>query len=223
MRKKTYDTLEVNEIFYSFQGESTYMGRTTLFIRLSECNLRCKTCDTKYAFNTNKKMNTEEIFRIIKQHNSKYVCITGGEPLMQEKALIKLLQQIVKNKNVVSVETNGSKLINKLPLKVKRIIDVKTPSSGHEKSFKTENLKYLNNEDEIKFVISDKKDFIFAETFIRKYKIEKKVKAILMSPNLSKKGFANKLIKWMLISNHNYVFQPQLHKLIKERPIYILK
>jgi 7-carboxy-7-deazaguanine synthase len=218
------DLLKISEIFYSFQGESSLMGVPTLFIRLYGCNLSCKICDTKYSLQHKyRTISINEILRTISGFSSPYICITGGEPLLQIKILNTLIKKLLKLKKVISIETNGSISIKSLSKGVKRVLDVKTPSTGSGSSFNKENLKYLTPNDEIKFVITDKKDFDFAQKFIKTNRLGKTPCAILMSPNLSKKGLANKLVGWILRSRQNYVFQPQLHKLVKERPIYLVK
>lgn len=218
------DLLKISEIFYSFQGESSLMGVPTLFIRLYGCNLSCKICDTRYSLQDKyRTISINKILRTVSGFNSPYICITGGEPLLQIKILNTLIKRLLKLKKVVSIETNGSISIKSLSKDVKRVLDVKTPSTGSGSSFKKENLKYLTPNDEIKFVITDKKDFDFAQKFIKANRLDKTACPILMSPNLSKKGLANKLVEWILKSRQNYVFQPQLHKLVKERPIYLVK
>jgi len=217
-------TLKISEIFYSFQGESTLMGTPTLFIRLQGCNLKCKICDTKHSWGKKHKIiSCKEILKIAVKTKAPFVCITGGEPLLQTKELLPLIKGLLKLKKIISIETNGSVSIKKIPINVKRVIDVKTPSTGFKTSFKKDNLKYLTNYDEVKFVISNKADFEFAEKFIQKNNLNKTGCTILMSPNLAKKGLANKLVNWMLKSGQQYIFQPQLHKLIKEKPINLIK
>lgn len=210
--------LNISELFCSFQGESTLVGRKTLFIRLSECNLRCKTCDTKYAFKKGKDVAVKQMLAVANHTKLKNICITGGEPLLQTKAVNKLIDGLLKLKKSVSVETNGSLPISNLSTKVKRIVDVKTPSSGQHKSFLKKNLKGLTHSDELKFVISDRQDFDYAVDFIRRNRPKC---TLLLSPNLSRKGISHELIKWMFKVDYDFIFQPQLHKLIKENPVYI--
>jgi len=216
--------LKISEIFYSFQGESSFMGVPTLFIRLYGCNLKCTICDTKYSTKGEyKNISIKETTKIASKLKSPYVCITGGEPLLQKGPVNILIKELLKLKKIISIETNGSLPIKTIQKNVKRIVDIKTPHTGSGSSFKKDNLKHLTNSDEIKFVISNRNDFDFAERFIKKNQIEKIGCTILMSPNLSIKGLSNKLVQWILKSGQNYLFQPQLHKLIKERPIYLFK
>jgi len=223
MNKDTGNILRVSEIFVSFQGESTFMGRPTIFIRLAGCNLRCRSCDTKYAFDAHKTVGVSKIIQMIKPFTTPYVCITGGEPLGQKPVVNKLIKSLIKGKKIVSVETNGSISIKGIPKVVKSVVDVKTPSSGEQKSFCLKNLKLITPNDEIKFVISDFNDFKFSINFIKKHRLQQKPTIILFSPNLRTRGLAKKLVGWILKSKLNIIFQPQLHKLIKEKPVYIFK
>lgn len=217
------NALKLCEIFYSFQGESTLVGRPTVFIRLAGCNLRCKICDTKYSLGKGKMVSVPEIMDLIKHFKTPYVCITGGEPLIQKQALNKLINALIKDKRTVSLETNGSILINGVSNKVKRVVDVKTPSTKEQKSFCLKNIRSITPNDEIKFVISDHADFKFAINFIKRHNLEKIANTILFSPNMSSKELPAKLVGWIMQSKLNIIFQPQLHKLIKEKPEYILK
>lgn len=210
--------LEVSEIFYSFQGESTLVGRPTVFIRLSGCNLRCSICDTKHALLKGKKMGVDKIISAVSEYKAKCVCITGGEPLLQ--GLDELIKKLLQMGKTVSLETNGSIDIALIDKRVKRIVDVKTPSTGEEGSFLKKNLKQLTKNDELKFVISDKKDFDYSLNFINAHDLPC---AILFSPNLKNKKNKHDLVKWILKSKKDIIFQPQLHKLVKENPTYILR
>ncbi|MCX6111947.1 MAG: radical SAM protein [Proteobacteria bacterium] len=198
------------------------MGQPTIFIRLGGCNLNCSICDTKYARKPINSLSSREILKLIKSFKTPYICITGGEPLIQKKNLKPFINELLKMKKIVSIETNGSILVDKLPKAIKKVIDVKTPSTGEGKSFDLKNLKHITKNDEIKFVISNKKDFDFSIEFIKTHNIQKFNVPILFSPNLSVKGLASDLVRWILKSGLPIVFQPQLHKLIKEKPIYLL-
>jgi len=142
MKDKTCDSLNICEIFYSFQGESTFMGRPTVFIRLSECNLKCSICDTKYALRRGKSIKLTRILQIIRKIRTPYICITGGEPLLQKAPLKKLISELLRIKKVVSIETNGSISVKGLPKKAKLIVDIKTPSTMEQGSFLKENLTF---------------------------------------------------------------------------------
>jgi 7-carboxy-7-deazaguanine synthase len=146
----------VNEIFYSLQGETSLSGFPSLFIRLAGCNLDCKYCDTAHAKSreNSKLMSIKEIVKIARQHSSTHhITITGGEPLIQTETF-KLIQALGNAFFLVQVETNGSISIAKADRRARYIVDVKTPSSGHDDSFNFENIKTLSRHDEVKFVIT---------------------------------------------------------------------
>jgi len=219
-----YETLAISEIFYSFQGESSYIGMPTVFIRTFACNLNCSICDTKYSLKgEHKNLKVSEILKIVNKIRTPYICITGGEPLLQKPFIIKLCDKLLKLNKIISIETNGSIDISGFNKKVKIVMDIKTPSSfknfNLKKVFLFDNLKYLKKSDELKFIISNKSDYNFAVTFIRKHKLESK---LIFSPNLKHKKLANNLITWILEDKLNVMFQPQLHKLIKEEPVNLI-
>lgn len=171
----------VSEIFKSIQGESTFAGRTSVFIRLAGCNLDCAWCDTGYAkadssgkIDSAFEISVDEIIKEATSLNAPLITITGGEPLLQdgcEELIIKLLALALAPKplnvpRTVMLETNGSIDLKQVDSRVVKIIDVKCPSSGVSDSFKFENLLYVNPKDEIKFVISDHADYEFARGFV---------------------------------------------------------
>jgi 7-carboxy-7-deazaguanine synthase len=157
--------LKVNEIFVSIQGESTRAGLPCVFIRLTGCNLRCSYCDTTYAYEEGTMMEIAEIMEKIKDYNCPLVEITGGEPLMQGETP-ELIRALIGDGHTVLIETNGSKDISMVDRRCIKIMDIKCPSSGEERHNDLENLKRLNQGDELKFVIADTRDYEFAvETF----------------------------------------------------------
>jgi len=161
--------LRVSEIFYSIQGETTTSGFTSVFIRLAGCNLRCSFCDTGRALEGGEEMDIPEVLKWIKSLKPfHHVTLTGGEPLLQEDAFT-FLEKLKEAGYDVQVETNGSVLLDRVPHGVRIMADVKTPSSGEAASFKMENIKYLGENDEIKFVISDREDYDFAKTFMAEH------------------------------------------------------
>ncbi|HPJ40454.1 MAG TPA: radical SAM protein [Spirochaetota bacterium] len=162
-------SLVVNEIFRSIQGESLYAGFPSLFIRLTGCNLNCTYCDTQYAKDAGKEMTYDEILEIVTNSSPfHHITMTGGEPLLQEHAA-GLLELLKEKRYLVQVETNGSISLENVPSCVRKIVDVKTPSSGEEGSFLMENLKFIEKGDEIKFVISDQDDYNYSKKFLEKY------------------------------------------------------
>jgi len=161
-------TINVSEIFYSLQGETTRTGFPSLFIRLAGCNLRCNWCDTDYA-RTGSPVTIAHIIQTIQAYpTSHHITITGGEPLLQE-ATFTLLQILSNLNHALQLETNGSISIENVPSLVHTIVDVKTPSSGQQSSFNFDNIKFLKPRDEIKFVIADEKDYTYSKEFLQKY------------------------------------------------------
>lgn len=201
--------LEVSEIFFSLQGESSFAGLPCSFIRLSGCNLNCNYCDTRYAFETGSQMDIEQIIEQIGQLPCQMVEITGGEPLCQKDA-IPLMQRLLDSSYQVLLETNGSIDIGNVPADVIRIVDVKLPGSGCDGSFLTDNLKHLCPTDELKFVISDRIDYIAAKDFLESHHIP--TQNILFSP-VSERIAPKQLADWILKDSLRVRFQIQLHKM----------
>ncbi len=202
--------MKLSEIFYSILGESTYQGIPCIFIRVAGCNLRCSYCDTSYTWKGGKDYSTERILSIISKYPVKLVEITGGEPLLQED-VYKLVRELIKKKYKILVETNGSVTLSKLPKEVIVIMDVKCPSSKMHGKVKWANIKKLKVQDEIKFVLSDRKDYLWAKRVIRKYNLSKR--KILLSPVFDKLS-PKTLSKWVLKDGLNAQLHLQLHKII---------
>jgi len=207
--------MQINEIFYSIQGEGTDMGLPTIFIRFTGCNLRCKYCDTKYAFYEGKKMSVKNIYEIISKWKCNRICITGGEPLLQDE-VYDLIDFLLKKDYKVSVETNGSIDISNLAKKDVIIkMDIKLPSSGMHEKMKLENIYMLGDKDELKFVIGSKEDYKYAKKIIEEYKPRCN---IIFQP-VWKKLDAKNLAEWILEDMLNVRLSIQLHKILwgKER------
>jgi 7-carboxy-7-deazaguanine synthase len=208
-KKKLF--LRVNEIFKSIQGESSYAGIPCVFVRLTGCNLRCSYCDTTYAYDEGSDMLLNEIMSAISSYICRNVCITGGEPLLQ-KNLSKLINQLKKNHFNVFIETNGSLNIDLLPKGVIKIMDIKCPSSCMDQEMDWGNFKRLKHKDEVKFVISSKKDYEWAKEITNKYKIIEKATVLF--------GFVHGKLKpktlagWILKDGLDVRLQLQLHKII---------
>jgi 7-carboxy-7-deazaguanine synthase len=200
--------LNITEIFYSLQGEAQTVGIPTIFIRLTGCPLRCVYCDTEYAFKGQNLMRIDEIIKEIKQYNTSYICVTGGEPLAQKNCLI-LLDELVKNYNV-SLETSGSIDISPVNKKVAIVMDIKTPSSGEMDKNLWANLSHLQTQHQVKFVMSDKADFDWSVNIIKEHNIEAQ---ILFSP-IADKLKPTQLADWILEKQLNVRMQIQLHKLL---------
>ena len=211
--------LKINEIYYSIQGESSFTGQPCIFIRLTYCNLRCTYCDSEYTFYEGEDMLIEDIIKKIKKIPCNLVEITGGEPLFQ-KNCITLLEKLTDHKYKILLETSGSLSIKEVPKDVINIIDFKCPSSKMEKKNFWKNINYLTSNDEVKFVIGDRKDYDWAKEKIKEYKISS-ICNILMSP-VYKEIEPKTIIDWILKDGLNVRFQMQLHKEIwkdKERGV----
>tara|TARA_B100001146_G_C16080428_1_gene390399 strand:+ start:74 stop:724 length:651 start_codon:yes stop_codon:yes gene_type:complete len=205
------NTLKINEIFKSIQGESTHMGLPCAFIRLTYCNLRCTYCDTEYSFYEGKDMTLEKIIGTIVPMKTKLVEITGGEPMLQEN-VIPLMNKLIKMNYIVLLETSGAISLKNVPKKVKKIVDFKCPSSGMEDKNLWTILDELNKEDEIKFVIGDKIDYQWTKKIIEKYQLNKKW-TVLLSPVFDKLSL-EELSEWILSDNFDVRLQLQMHKYI---------
>lgn len=205
--------LMINEIYHSIQGESSYTGQPCIFIRLTYCNLRCSYCDSEYTFHEGKELTINEIMRKIKKYSCNLVEVTGGEPLFQKNCIF-LLQRLIKEKYDVLLETSGSLSIQEVPEKVVNIIDFKCPSSMMMKKNLWENIKYIKDKDEVKFVIADKEDYNWAKEKIKQYNLTKKC-TVLMSPAYDEIE-SKKIVEWILKDKLNVRFQIQLHKEIWE-------
>lgn len=202
--------LKIYEIFYSLQGESSRVGLPTVFVRLSGCPMRCTYCDTEYAFNGGKLMETAEIMAQVKQYGTQYVTVTGGEPLAQ-KQCHELLKQLCDDGFNVSLETGGGMLIEQVDSRVSIILDIKTPASGESLNNQWDNLAHIKPKDEIKFVLADHADYSWAKKVITKYAISDV--PILFSPVHDKLNPAD-LADWILADQLNVRMQLQMHKLL---------
>jgi 7-carboxy-7-deazaguanine synthase len=163
--------MKINEIFYSIQGEGKWTGLPNVFIRTTGCNLRCLYCDTKYAYYDGFDMEIEEIVKKIRAYQCKYICITGGEPLIQNDIFL-LIDSLLDENYQICLETNGSKKIDKLTDKDNLLIsmDIKCPSSKIHEKMIFENLTILRRNDQVKCIIYDKKDYNYIKNIIHKYK-----------------------------------------------------
>lgn len=203
--------LKINEIFYSVQGESSYSGVPTVFIRTTGCNLRCTYCDTTYSYFDGEAMSLEKVLDKVKSFSTKYVCITGGEPLLQ-KEIFPLMRTLCEKNYRVSLETSGSKSIKDVDPRVKIILDVKTPDSGAPESFLFENLSHASSSTEFKFVICSEEDFQWSESFCRQHDLFEKY-MVLYSPSYGKvvpQWLAEKILQ----KKSSARLQLQLHKYI---------
>ncbi|NYT26711.1 MAG: 7-carboxy-7-deazaguanine synthase QueE [Candidatus Thiodubiliella endoseptemdiera] len=201
--------LNINEIFYSLQGEAREVGLPTVFVRLTGCPLRCTYCDTEYAFKGNNLLNIDDILNKVKKYNTQYVCVTGGEPLAQTNCHI-LLDRLVKENYRVSLETSGSIDIGDINPGVSIVMDVKTPSSNESDKNRYNNIEKLKTKDQLKFVIGSKADFDWSVEILNKYQATAEV---LFSPVFNT-VMPSELAQWILDAQLNVRLQVQLHKLL---------
>jgi 7-carboxy-7-deazaguanine synthase len=204
--------LYINEIFHSIQGETIKSGYPSLFIRLAGCNLNCRFCDTQYAKDNGYYESVERLIDIASGYgHTDHITITGGEPLNQENSVI-LMNRLTELGHSVQLETNGSIDVKDVPSSVRKIVDVKTPSSGEESSFFFKNLDYLTENDEIKFVISDINDYNYSKNFIDRYLNGRNI-IINFSPAFNMMKY--KEIAELILSDRLKVrLNLQLHKII---------
>ncbi len=208
---KHKNSLIINEIFFSIQGESTYAGRPCVFVRLTYCNLRCAYCDTAYAFDEGLEMTIDEILQKVKSYNCNLVEITGGEPLLQEN-VYPLMKKLCDEEYEVLLETSGSIDISNVDVRVKRIIDFKCPSSRMEKKNYWENIRYLKKDDEVKFVIGDRNDYEWTKKKITEYGLVDKCTVLLSSVYGAIEPKV--LTEWILEDKLDVRFQIQMQKYI---------
>lgn len=202
-------TLRITEIFYSLQGEANTVGLPTVFIRLTGCPLRCVYCDTAYAFTGGEKCSITQIMERVAEFNTRYVTVTGGEPLAQS-ACHDLMSALVNAGYHVSLETSGALDVSQVDPRVIKVMDLKTPSSGEQARNRLSNLECLNAQDQIKFVIGDQVDYEWSKQQLIKYRLAERCQ-VLFSPvmgNCSPTELANHILADQLPVR----FQIQLHK-----------
>ncbi|HXC49225.1 MAG TPA: radical SAM protein [Candidatus Sulfotelmatobacter sp.] len=218
----------ITEIFKSIQGEGTRAGLPCIFVRLTGCNLRCTWCDTAYAFHGGQKLSVEEVMERVESLNRRsdgstagvsLVELTGGEPLLQEE-IYPLAERLLAASYTVMIETSGERFIGRLPKEVIKIVDVKCPDSGEPDTFDPRNLEELGTNDEVKFVISSRRDYEFAREFSREHRLSERVREVLFSPvhddpNGKWRGLEpRELVEWMLEDGLQVRLGLQLHKIV---------
>ena len=211
--KNAENKLRINEIFYSIQGESTQAGLPCVFVRLTYCNLRCSYCDTEYAFHEGDWRDFDDIIKEVKSYNCNLIEVTGGEPLLQEN-VIPFMKRLCDDGFEVMLETGGHMDIEAVDKRVKRIVDIKCPSSNEAEKNHWENIEHFTSNDQVKFVIGDEEDYLYSKQVIEKYDLSKKC-TILVSPVFGKIDF-EKLAGWILKDKLPVRFQLQMHKYIWE-------
>ncbi|MBN1998879.1 radical SAM protein [candidate division KSB1 bacterium] len=203
--------MQIAEIFHSLQGESTFAGFPCVFIRLSGCNYQCNWCDSTWACEEGEERSIDDILSRVRNFPKTLVQVTGGEPLLQPETP-RLCNELLKIFDTVLVETNGFYNIDLLPAGVRRIMDIKCPGSGHHQETDWNNLQRLTVNDEVKFVVAHRRDFVFAEKIIRINRLYEKC-TVLVSPVYGRVPL-DRLAAWILASKMPVRMQIQLHKAI---------
>lgn len=204
--------MHIIETFLSVQGETSFSGLPTLFIRLATCNLRCSWCDTPYSFGRGNEVAVSSLIELAEKTKAPYICITGGEPLLQEE-VYPLMEELSKRGFILSIETGGSLSIAKVDPKVHVILDIKCPGSGMADKNHWENIPLLKPIDEVKFVLLNEKDYLFAKETLVKFDLQRRVKEILLSPVFGALD-PKELVSWMLRDQLPVRLNLQLHKWI---------
>jgi 7-carboxy-7-deazaguanine synthase len=221
----------ITEIFKSIQGEGTRAGLPCIFVRLTGCNLRCTWCDTAYAFHGGTKMSVEQVTSRVDKLAGRapespgsratipLVELTGGEPLLQEE-IYPLTAQLLRSGYSVMIETSGERFIGRLPAEVIKIVDVKCPDSGEPDTFDLANLEALTKNDEVKFVLSTRRDYEFAREFSSRHNLSERVHQVLFSPVFEGpegqwRGLEpRQLVEWILADGLPVRLGLQLHKFV---------
>jgi 7-carboxy-7-deazaguanine synthase len=210
-RSRRADELRINEIFHSLQGESTRAGLPTVFVRLTGCPLRCGYCDTAYAFHEGTTRSIDDVIAEVARHSTRYVCVTGGEPLAQ-RGCPALLTKLCDAGYSVSLETSGAIDIGEVDARVSRIVDIKTPGSNEVMKNRWENIPLLTANDEIKFVVTSEADYAWAAALLREKRLAE-ICTVLMSPAFGEVD-ASELAGWILRDGLPVRMQLQLHKIL---------
>lgn len=203
--------LRVSEVFYSIQGETRRIGLPTVFIRLTGCPMRCTYCDTSYAFSGGENRTLESLLQQVAGFAPRYVTVTGGEPLAQKNCL-PLLRALCDAGYRVSLETGGALPIGEVDPRVMRVLDIKTPASGEVDKNCWDNLPRLNSHDEIKFVLCDEADYVWAVALLRQQRLDEKC-AVTFSPVQDRLNPTD-LAEWILRDRLPVRMQVQLHKIL---------
>jgi 7-carboxy-7-deazaguanine synthase len=210
-----FDGLLVTEIFHSLQGETSLSGVRFAFIRLTGCNLRCSYCDSEYAFKGGKKMSIDEVLTHIRPYKLSHVLITGGEPLMQRN-IGSLIDALVVEDYLVTIETHGETSIESVSKIARIVMDVKTPGSNMCRGFAKNNVPFLKAGDEVKFVITNMQDYLYACAWLKDNLLPDGVQ-VLFSPVVGDQvpqDFTRIIAEKILEDRLNVRFQIQLHKLL---------
>ncbi|MBE0470068.1 MAG: 7-carboxy-7-deazaguanine synthase QueE [Methyloprofundus sp.] len=206
-----HNDLRISEIFYSLQGESKSVGMPTVFIRLTGCPLRCQYCDTSYAFSGGAMTSIADIIMQVEQYKTRYITVTGGEPLAQP-ACLALLKQLADKDYIVSLETSGALDVSQVDARIIKVMDLKTPASAEESRNLYTNLPYLEAKDQLKFVICNAEDYAWSKDKLLEYQLDKQCE-VLFSPSMGEQD-PTELAEWILRDQLPVRFQLQLHKIL---------
>jgi 7-carboxy-7-deazaguanine synthase len=221
--------MQIIEIYKSLQGESSYAGLPCVFVRLAGCNLRCVWCDSEYTFKGGSRMTQEqveaEVYRLMPGKG--LVEITGGEPMLQEREVVPLMESLLASNYTVLLETSGERPLATVPAGVVKVVDVKCPDSGEGGTFLPGNLNALTERDELKFVIASRRDYEFARDFMRELPASIRSGSVIFSPAFRKDAAGSRsadhclvdpkeMAEWILADNLNVRLGFQIHKFIWE-------
>ena len=223
--------MQITEIFRSIQGESSFAGLPCIFVRLTGCNLRCDWCDSEYTFAGGQRMTLDQVMAEVERFAPlKLVEITGGEPMLQEREVLPLMELLLGSGYRVLLETSGERPLDRVPREVIKIVDVKCPHSGAADTFRISNLHALQPHDEVKFVLSDRSDYQFARGFIYEHELAARVAGVIFSPAFRKDAQGardashclldpQELAEWILedglpvrlgLQIHKFIWQPEM-------------
>ena len=217
------------ELYKSVQGESSFSGLPCIFVRFAGCNLRCAWCDSEYTFTGGKPYTQDEVVAQIEAlAPCRLVEFTGGEPMLQARELLPLMDRLLAAGYTLMIETSGEHPLEQVPAAVHKIVDVKCPGAGSAaNSFRIENLQTLTLKDEVKFVLTDRADYDFAKSFLAEHKVGDKVGGVLFSPAFLKTPSPLRttdnatldpriLVDWMMEDGVEARLSLQIHKFIWE-------
>ena len=212
--------MKITEIYASIQGETQYAGLPCTLVRTTGCDLRCGYCDSAFAFQGGREMTLDDITREVDRLGAPLVLLTGGEPMLQERELIPLMERLLTQGYTLMIETSGERPLGNVPKDVHKIVDVKCPDSGEADTFLGSNLDVLTAQDEVKFVISTRRDYEFAREFTKEHGLGERVNAVLFSPVVADpqgKWEAlepRTMVEWILADGLPVRLGLQLHKFV---------
>jgi 7-carboxy-7-deazaguanine synthase len=211
--KETDRSLLVTEVYASIQGETTFAGVPFVLVRLARCNLRCVWCDSEFTFRGGTRWSVPTLLAEVRQHLLPHVLVTGGEPLLQP-AVHALLKALCDEEYTVLLETSGALDVSVVDPRVRRIVDLKCPGSGEVERNLWSNVKHLTVTDEVKFVLADRDDYVWARDVIRRERLAERVGAVLLSPVWGDPALPRQIAAWILEDRLPARLQLQLHKLL---------